>query len=96
MTLVCEHASSQRYFSIGFEFPWPSSDVFPGSCCSSSRVGALSNQVTLKLGESTHKMEDELASWSGGIDLFDEAEEPDGIVQGFVQNWAIWLRKLAQ
>jgi hypothetical protein len=55
----------------------PAALVPAGPCCRQTGVGALANQVALKLGDGAEDVEDEPTTGRGGIDVLGEALEAD-------------------
>src|ERR1700736_5936432 len=76
MLLCVVHLTRQCDFG-GRHAPWPA----PSAATSSGRrqpcERPLPNEITLELGQRAKDMEDELAAWGGGIDVFLDAAEPD-------------------
>src|ERR1051326_3912037 len=75
MALIDKQLSNQCDFPGGLELSWPPTSAHSCSRRCKPRVGALSDQVTLKFGQCSHQMKDEFASRRGRIDLLGQAYE---------------------
>src|ERR1700730_11638948 len=56
-------------FSIGGEPFWPSSDTSSRTSSSKSRIGTLTNEISLELSQRSHEMKDQLPTWRCHIDV---------------------------
>jgi hypothetical protein len=70
MIRVSKQTASEGDFSIGGQPLWSSSNTSSCSRGGKPSIGALANEITFKLGQRSHEMENELATWRRRVDLF--------------------------
>jgi hypothetical protein len=77
MLLLGKETPSESNLPIGCQFSGPTADTSSRPRSGQTSVRAFTNQITLKLGQVSHQMEDEFSTGCCGVDVLRQRDKID-------------------